>query len=107
MKKATHQTARQSVTDFQQILNVGPSLADDFRRLGFKQPIELRGRDPWLLYRQIAALDGTVHDPCVLDCFISAIDFMDGNPPRKWWDYTAARKQKYGDRIDRLKTRFE
>ena len=107
MNKATHKTNRDSVTDFEQILNVGHSTAEDFRRMGFKKPIELKGKDPWKLYTQIAALDGEVHDPCVLDCFMSAVEFMNGKPPRKWWKYTTTRKQNYSDRINRLKARFD
>ncbi len=106
MKKATHKTARDSVLEFEQIMNVGPSLAEDFRRLGIKKPIDLQGKDPWQLYTQIASLDGLVHDPCVLDCFISAIDYMNGKPPQKWWKFTTARKRNYSDRINDLKTRF-
>ena len=95
MKKANHKTNRQSVTDFEQILNVGISIADDFRRMGFQRPIELRGKDAWQLYTQIASIDGEVPDPCVLDCFMSAVDFMNGKPPRQWWKYTPARKRTY------------
>ena len=36
------------------------------------------------------------HDPCVLDVFMSITRFMDGDPPRPWWDYTAERKALLG-----------
>lgn len=103
MKKANHKTIRDSITDFEQIVNVGPSIADDFRRMGFKKPIELRGKDPWRLYTRISTIDRQVHDPCVLDTFMSAVDFMNGSPPRKWWKYTSDRKRIYAQRIARLK----
>jgi len=103
MKKATHETDRRAITSFEQIVNIGTSIADDFRRLGLS-PTQLINQDPWKLYTQISRLDKQVHDPCVLDCFISAIDFMNGNPPQKWWHYTSDRKQKYGDRIAKFKT---
>jgi hypothetical protein len=33
------------------------------------------------------------HDPCLLDTFIAAVRFMDGEPARPWWAYTAERKR--------------
>ena len=106
MKKATHETDRRSVSDFQQTVNIGPSIADDFKRLGLKNPSSLIGKDPLKLYRKICKADGTFHDPCVLDCFMSAIDFMNGNRPRKWWDFTEARKQKYTNAVDSLRSTY-
>ena len=35
-------------------------------------------------------------DPCVLDTFMAATDFMRGAQPTPWWHYTAQRKQTYG-----------
>lgn len=106
MQKATHKTKRNEVTDFEQIMNVGISMADDFRRLGFERPIELKGKDPWRLYVKISKLDGEVHDPCVLDCYLSVVNFMNGQPPQKWWKYTPERKRDYSKKIARLKTQF-
>ncbi|MCL4152334.1 UNVERIFIED_CONTAM: hypothetical protein GTU68_040309 [Idotea baltica] len=40
-----------------------------------------------------------MHDPCVLDVLIAAVDYMNGNPPQKWWAYTAERKKKYNDKL--------
>ncbi|MBU1659139.1 helix-hairpin-helix domain-containing protein [bacterium] len=36
---------------------------------------------------------GKRQDPCVLDVFMSIIDFMNGNEARVWWDYTKERKK--------------
>ena len=106
MKKATHKTDRNTITHFEQIMNVGPSMAEDFRRLGLSRPTQLIDKDPWLLYTKISRLDNEVHDPCVLDCYWSAVDFMNGNPPRKWWKFTSDRKNRYGDQIAKFKSRF-
>jgi len=35
----------------------------------------------------------------MLDVLMSITDFMDGGAPRVWWDYTAERKRRYGDKI--------
>ncbi len=106
MKKATHKTDRKTITNFQQIINIGPSISDDLQRLGLSKPIQLANKDPWKLYTQISRIDNQVHDPCVLDCFMSAVDFMDGRPPKKWWKYTPERKRTYGDKIRKFKTEF-
>lgn len=100
MKKATHATNRQEINHFQQIINVGPESEKDFAVLGIETPQQLMGRDPLELYHQLCNLTGQRHDRCVLDLFMSAIDYMDGNPPQKWWAFTELRKAKYGDALD-------
>ena len=106
MKKATHETNRLEITDHQQIINVGPAMAGDFRNVNLDRPVDLIGKDPFDVYQLICKTDGNFHDPCVLDCVWSAIDFMNGQPPRKWWDYTPKRKKVYGDRVAALRAEF-
>lgn len=69
--------------------NIGPASAADLLRLGIRTPADLAGRDPYAL----CALDGTRHDPCVIDVLIAAIRFMEGDAARPWWVYTAERKR--------------
>lgn len=92
MKKATHRDNRTSVEHLQQIMNIGPAIADDLQRIGIATPQMLIGRDPYQLYLQLCEADNFRYDPCVIDCFISAVDFMNGNPPQSWWKYTKKRK---------------
>ena len=99
MKKAVHETDRQQITTFQQIINVGPAMEEDFFILGMTRPQQLIGRDPWQLYRKLWLATKTRQDPCVLDVLMSTIDFMNGNPPRKWWDYTEKRKREYTKKL--------
>ncbi len=96
MKKADHTVDRDSITRFQQIVNVGPACEEDFRVLGLKTPQQLIDRDPLELYRSLCEKTGVRHDPCVLDVMMASVDFMNGNPPKKWWEYTESRKEKYG-----------
>ena len=70
--------------------------AADLRRLGVMQPRELASRDAFALYRALCELTGKRQDPCVLDTFLAAADFMRGAEPRPWWTYTAQRKAVYG-----------
>ena len=80
----------------EQLPNIGPALAADLRRLGINHPGELRSRDPFVLYQALCAKTGKRQDPCVLDTFMAATDFMRGAAPTPWWQYTAQRKLVYG-----------
>jgi hypothetical protein len=80
----------------EQLPNIGPSLAADLRLLGVLHPRELATQDAYALYRALCAKTGKRQDPCVLDTFIAATEFMRGAEPRPWWTYTAQRKAQYG-----------
>jgi hypothetical protein len=80
----------------EQLPNIGPALAADLRLLGVRHPGELRARDPFVLYQALCAKTGKRPDPCVLDTFMAAVDFMRGAAPTPWWHYTAQRKLVYG-----------
>lgn len=80
----------------EQLPNIGPSIAADLRRIGVTAPVELRSRDPFELYQTLCRISGKRQDPCVLDTFLAATDFMHGAPARPWWHYTADRKQRFG-----------
>lgn len=76
--------------------NIGPAMAADLRALGIVHPRELAHRDAFVLYQGLCALSGKRQDPCVLDTFMAATDFMRGAAPAPWWAYTAQRKRMYG-----------
>ena len=80
----------------EQLPNVGPSIAADLRALGIVHPAELAQRDAFALYQALCAHSGKRQDPCVLDTFMAATDFMRGAAPAPWWTYTAQRRQMYG-----------
>jgi len=80
------------VRRFTDIPNVGPATASDFARLGLRAPAELARCDGLALYRRLCDIDGVRHDPCVIDVFLSAVDFMRGAPAQPWWRYTGERK---------------
>ena len=81
----------------QHIPNIGTAMVEDFKVLGVALPAQLAGADPFILYQRLCRITGTRHDPCVLDTFISAVRFMQGEPARPWWHYTAERKQSHPD----------
>ena len=80
----------------EQLPNIGPSLAADLRSLGVMHPQDLVEADAFQLYRSLCTISGQRQDPCVLDTFLAATDFMRGAPARPWWAYTAQRKATYG-----------
>ena len=91
---------RERLECFTDLPNIGPASAKDFALLGFTHPRELAGADPRQLYGTLCRLSGLRHDPCVLDVFMSVADFLEGNAPRPWWQFTQLRKHRYGDLRD-------
>ena len=55
---------------------------------------DLIGRNPYDMYEELCRKTGQRHDPCVIDAFISAVRFMEGEPKRPWWIYTSERKHR-------------
>ena len=80
----------------EQLPNIGPSLAADLRLIGVHEPRDLRGKDAFVLYQKLCAVTGHRQDPCVLDTFMAASDFMRGAPAAPWWFYTPQRKALFG-----------
>jgi hypothetical protein len=92
--------ARLDVAHLEDIPNVGPVIAADFRRLGITTLADLVGRDPNALYDELCRVTGVRHDPCVLDTFIAAVRYIEGAPKRPWWKYTAERKRALAARAN-------
>ena len=87
---------RGKVSRFTDLPNVGPAVAKDFEMLGFRTPDQLAEEDPLDLYRSLCVATGTRQDPCVLDVCMSVTSFLRGGPAQPWWQFTAARKRRYG-----------
>ena len=93
-RKSSEQSCdRQKVAKLEDIPNVGPAIATDLRQLGITMPSELPGRDPYAMYDDLCRITGLRHDPCLLDTFIAAVRFMEGESKKPWWKYTAERKR--------------
>ncbi len=88
-------TATECLT-LEQLPNIGPSIAADLRLIGVQHPQELAQQDALQLYQSLCRVSGKRQDPCVLDTFMAATDFMRGAAARPWWHYTAQRKTQYG-----------
>ncbi|MBS0227856.1 MAG: helix-hairpin-helix domain-containing protein [Proteobacteria bacterium] len=85
---------REAVRALTDLPNIGPACAKDLRLLGIEHPEQLVGRDAWDMYEVLCRLTGVRHDPCVIDVFLSIVDFMQGSEARPWWHYTDQRKSR-------------
>ena len=93
---------RESLKRLVDIPNVGKTMERDFILLGIEHPVDLIGRDPYRLYEELCSVTQMKHAPCVLDIFISAVRYMEGGPPKKWWEFTDERKRKFGGRLESI-----
>ena len=73
--------------------NIGKAMAADLEMLGIHAPDDLVGRSAFEMYDQLRHITGARHDPCVIDVFMSIIDYMAGNEPKSWWEFTPERKR--------------
>lgn len=74
------------------IPNIGVSIAQDLRSLGITTPADVAAMDPAAVFEALRGPMGRRHDPCVLDTFLAAKDFMNGGERQPWWNFTAQRK---------------
>lgn len=83
---------KREIKRFRDLPNVGVEIEKDFAALGIVRPIDLIGKDPYKMYSDLCRTTHKRHDPCVLDVFISAVQYMEGGPEKKWWEFTEERK---------------
>lgn len=93
-KRTNFPTDRTTITELESLPNVGKATAGDFRVLGIHRPTDIIGRDAFALYDELCARTGVRHDPCCIDVFMAAVDFMSGAPAAPWWHYTPERKRR-------------
>lgn len=87
---------RDQVKNLGDIPGIGPVMEKNLLALGIREPSDLIGNDPYRMYQELCSLTRKRHDPCVIDVFLSAVSYMEGNPARKWWKFTETRKKHYG-----------
>ena len=85
---------RSNIKNLQEIPNVGKAIEKDFNIIGINSPDQLIGKDPYKMYNELCLLTNQKQDLCVIDVFISAVRYMEGGPPKKWWEFTEERKNK-------------
>ena len=82
---------RDALLELQRIPNVGPATARDLLRLGVRRLEDLAEREARDMYETLCALDGVLHDICMLDVFTAVVSYARGDQSRPWWIYTAER----------------
>ena len=84
---------RETVSQLDELPNIGKAIANDLHLIGIDHPRKLIGKEPFELYNKLCKKSGKRHDPCVIDVFMSVIHFMEGGEPRPWWSFTDKRKK--------------
>ncbi|MFC3033947.1 helix-hairpin-helix domain-containing protein [Pseudoalteromonas fenneropenaei] len=74
--------------------NIGKAGAGDLELLGIHKPEQLIDKCPFAMYEQLCEITAAVHDPCVIDVYMSVTRFMAGEDPKPWWYYTDERKMR-------------
>ena len=70
---------RDKLNKLSDLPNVGKAVAEDLALLGITQPQDLAGQDAYEMYDRLCSLTATRHDPCMIDIFLSLVDFIQGN----------------------------
>jgi hypothetical protein len=83
---------RQQLRQLSDLPNIGKAGAADLQLLGIQRPEQLVGQSAMAMYQALCEKTGQRHDPCVIDVFLSIISFMNGEPARPWWEFTAQRQ---------------
>ena len=83
---------RKTISHLEELPNIGKAMAGDLRLIGIDCPSKLIGKNPFELYDELCAKSGKRHDPCVIDVFMSVVQFMEGGDALPWWAFTEERK---------------
>ena len=84
-----------ALAQFQQLPNVGPSIATDLLRLGLKSLMDVKKADPEALLKRLERLSGQ-QDPCVGDVLQSVVwnARNPAGPERPWWEWSRKRLEQ-------------
>ena len=87
---------RKKLQRLEDLPNIGKASAADLRLIGIEQPEQLIEQDAFELYLKLCQMTQQRHDPCVIDVFMAAIDFMQGGVAQPWWAFSERRKRLLG-----------
>ena len=75
----------------QTIPGIGASISNDLFDLGFRKPVDLKGKTPEIMYQELISLRGEHIDRCVLYVFRCAVYYANHSfhDPEllKWWNW--------------------
>jgi len=84
---------RQTVSQLEELPNIGKAIAQNLKLIGIEHPQQLIGKNAYELYEALGVVLGEKQDPCVIDVFLSVITFMQGGASLPWWSFTNERKK--------------
>ena len=84
---------RTNIQNLTDIPNIGKAISRSLHQIGIQHPDDLVGKDPYQMYHELCHISGKRVDHCIIDVFIAAVAYMKGAAPKKWWAYTAERKE--------------
>lgn len=73
MTPSTSRSPDRALKSLQSLPGIGPSLAADLARLGYREPEDLAGEDPDAMFEQLQRITGIRQHPLVLDAFRCAV----------------------------------
>jgi len=86
-------TKDQSIKELMKIPSIGKSIANDLWNIGIRSMIDLKGKDPQMLYDLSNRFAGAIQDRCLLYSFRCAVYFVSTDPEEqdsellKWWNW--------------------
>jgi hypothetical protein len=89
---------RNTVSRLDELPNIGKAIAEYLERINIAHPKQLVGKDAYALHNDLCLELGFWVDACVIDTFLSAIDYMEGGEPQPWWHFTEELKSKMDSR---------
>ena len=84
---------RETVSRLEALPNIGKAIGSDLRLIGIYEPKSLIGKNPFELYNKLCIKKDKHVDHCVIDVFMSVVNFMEGEEPKPWWKFTQKRKE--------------
>ncbi len=84
---------RTTVTNLEDLPNIGPAMTRDLRLLGIQRTQQLIGKNAYQMHRQLCELYNKKQDPCVIDVFLAVVHFMEGGNSAPWYHFTEERKK--------------
>ena len=84
---------RETVSKLEELPNIGKKMAYYLEIADITTPQSLIGKNAFQLYNELCIKTDKKFDPCVIDVFMSAVDFMEGEEPKSWWKFTSKRKE--------------
>lgn len=88
-----HVSKEEAIKELTIIPGVGKSLATDLWNIGIKSILDLKGKDPQILYDFSNTFAGVIQDKCVLYVFRCAVYFAETPKAKqeseklKWWNW--------------------